>query len=78
MEYQQEMERQRQMIEARLGQAFPGQGLGQAMAYSLMAGGKRIRPILTLEFCRAAGGGSATGFGCGLWCGNASHLFSDS
>ena len=71
MEYQQEMERQRQMIEARLGQAFPGQGLGQAMAYSLMAGGKRIRPILTLEFCRAAGG-------CGLWCGNASHLFSDS
>ena len=56
MEYQQEMERQRQMIEARLGQAFPGQGLGQAMAYSLMAGGKRIRPILTLEFCRAAGG----------------------
>ena len=44
MEYQQEMERQRQMIEARLGQAFPGQGLGQAMAYSLMAGGKRIRP----------------------------------
>lgn len=28
----------------------------QAAEYSLMAGGKRIRPILTLEFCRVNGG----------------------
>ena len=56
MAFQQEMERLRQLVEARLGQAFPGQGLGQVMAYSLMAGGKRIRPILVLAFCRAAGG----------------------
>lgn len=28
----------------------------QAMLYSLSAGGKRIRPMLTLEFCRASGG----------------------
>jgi len=27
-----------------------------AMWYSLMAGGKRIRPLLTLEFCRVCGG----------------------
>ncbi len=27
-----------------------------AMNYSLSAGGKRIRPILTLEFCRLCGG----------------------
>ena len=27
-----------------------------AMWYSLMAGGKRIRPVLVLEFCRACGG----------------------
>lgn len=27
-----------------------------AMEYSLMAGGKRIRPVLTLEFCRMCGG----------------------
>ena len=27
-----------------------------AMRYSLLAGGKRIRPILTLEFCKACGG----------------------
>lgn len=29
-----------------------------AMNYSLLAGGKRIRPVLTLEFCRAT---------CGTW-----------
>ena len=56
MGFQQEMEQQRQMIEARLSEAFPGKGLGQAMSYSLMAGGKRIRPILVLGFCKAAGG----------------------
>ncbi len=28
----------------------------EAMAYSLENGGKRIRPMLTLEFCRACGG----------------------
>ena len=27
-----------------------------AMAYSLKNGGKRIRPLLTLEFCRVCGG----------------------
>ena len=26
------------------------------MRYSLLAGGKRIRPVLTLEFCRLCGG----------------------
>lgn len=31
-------------------------GVRQAMAYSLAAGGKRIRPMLTLEFCRMLGG----------------------
>jgi geranylgeranyl diphosphate synthase type II len=31
-------------------------GLRQAMRYSLLAGGKRIRPILCLELCRVCGG----------------------
>ena len=35
---------------------FPLKGLGDAMRYSLLAGGKRIRPMLVLEFCRIAGG----------------------
>ena len=35
---------------------FPLKGLAEAMRYSLLAGGKRIRPILVLEFCRITGG----------------------
>ena len=31
-------------------------GLAESMRYSLLAGGKRIRPILALEFCRISGG----------------------
>ena len=34
----------------------PQKQLFDAMCYSLLAGGKRIRPILTLEFCRVCGG----------------------
>lgn len=42
--------------------------VSEAMAYSVTAGGKRIRPVLTLEFCRAYGGGvsDALGFACAL------------
>lgn len=35
--------------------AEPQKALFEAMEYSLLGGGKRIRPILTLEFCRACG-----------------------
>ena len=35
---------------------FPLHGLAEAMRYSLLAGGKRLRPILVLEFCRLSGG----------------------
>ena len=40
----------------------------EAMRYSLLAGGKRLRPVLTMEFCRAAGGRwqDAVPFGCAL------------
>lgn len=30
--------------------------ISEAMGYSLMAGGKRLRPVLMLEFCRMCGG----------------------
>ena len=36
-------------------QAAPAR-LREAMLYSLMAGGKRLRPLLALEFCRLCGG----------------------
>jgi len=48
-----------QMIENWLRSCLPetpADRLRQAMSYSLMAGGKRLRPMLTLEFCRICGG----------------------
>ncbi len=35
---------------------IPQKELTQAMRYSLLAGGKRIRPVLVLGFCEASGG----------------------
>ena len=55
-------EEYRQQIEQALEQCFqtaedfPLKGLADAMRYSLLAGGKRIRPTLLLEFCRISGG----------------------
>lgn len=42
--------------------------LPQAQSYSLMAGGKRIRPVLTLAFCRLFGGDveAALPYACAL------------
>ena len=37
-------------------ESLPQKGLADSMRYSLLAGGKRIRPILVLEFCRISGG----------------------
>lgn len=39
-----------------------------SMRYSLMSGGKRIRPVLTLEFCRMSGGApyDALPIACGV------------
>lgn len=52
-------------VEAALGTLYPSGGrcdrmLDDACRYSLMAGGKRVRPTLTLEFCRLFGGGEET------------------
>ena len=68
MDFAKEMEQARQLAEHRLEAFFPGGGLEEAMRYSLLAGGKRIRPILTMKFCEAAGGTLEEGldFGCGV------------
>ena len=55
------MDQYRLAVEAYLDQCFcddraPQKTLFEAMRYSLLAGGKRIRPILVLEFCRICGG----------------------
>ena len=51
----------KQRIDAALEEYFhaddlPFSGLAESMRYSLTAGGKRIRPMLVLEFCRISGG----------------------
>lgn len=43
-------------LQTRFCEELPQKRLFDAMRYSLLAGGKRIRPVLTLEFCRICGG----------------------
>lgn len=74
MEFSQSMKQYMDLLNAQLElrvalapQLLQGSIL-EAMRYSLLAGGKRIRPILTLEFCRAAGGdvANALPFACAI------------
>ncbi len=48
--------------------SVPQRTLYEAMSYSLVAGGKRVRPILTMLFAEAAGGDAdqALELGCGV------------
>lgn len=61
LDFSQQMQQDLAQIEAYLAQCFvypeePQQTLFDAMRYSLLAGGKRLRPVMVLEFCRACGG----------------------
>ena len=60
MTCQQRLENHRAAVEAWLNDCFndrePRGDLYDAMRYSLLAGGKRIRPVLVLECCRICGG----------------------
>ena len=59
---QERLDQYRSFMEAYLSQHCflnpdePQQKLFEAMRYSLLAGGKRLRPVLVLEFCRMCGG----------------------
>src|ERR1700746_2178858 len=46
----------------------PASRLFEAMRYSLLAGGKRLRPVLVLAACEAVGGSidAAMGFACAI------------
>lgn len=67
-----QMARDRAMTEEYLSRAFTSEvrhaDLQEAMEYSLLAGGKRIRPVLTLETCRLCGGDveAALPFACAV------------
>lgn len=67
-DFEKELSAAKALVEKRLAEFFPGDGLQAAMRYSLLAGGKRIRPILAIKFCEAAGGAmeEALDFGCGV------------
>ena len=60
------------LVEERLAACFrdrePMADLYDAMEYSLLGGGKRIRPVLTLETCRMCGGSpeQALPFACAV------------
>ena len=72
MDIKARMEADRALVEDALRKVFadaPHLGkLFEAMDYSLLAGGKRLRPILALETCRLAGGemSSALALGCAV------------
>ena len=60
---------QKTIINVVLDRLLPGPGdcpelLHQAMRYSIMAGGKRLRPILCLAACQAVGGDRSDAIDC--------------
>lgn len=79
--FQQRLEEDRKLVEEALHQVCQGwrryADLTEAMEYSLLAGGKRIRPVLVLETCRLCGGDPALGAAPGLRCGDDPYLLPD-
>ena len=59
-DFKTELEAKRLLVEDYLSRQFSQEAsygvLLEAMRYSLLAGGKRLRPVLTLAFCEACGG----------------------
>ena len=80
MENKARMAADRQLVEERMNALLPQKDrLTESMRYSLLAGGKRLRPILTLEFCLACGGdiGDALDTACGIEMLHTSSLIHD-
>ncbi|MBR4691999.1 MAG: polyprenyl synthetase family protein, partial [Oscillospiraceae bacterium] len=70
----------KQLVEERLDILLPRKDrLTESMRYSLLAGGKRLRLILVLEFCRACGGSTedALDAACGIEMLHTSSLIHD-
>lgn len=70
--FQERMAEDVALVEAYLRKVFAGLpprgNIYPAMEYSLLSGGKRLRPVLTLECCRLCGGdvGAALPLGCAV------------
>lgn len=52
-------------LEGYFAEDCPQKGLLEAMRYSLLSGGKRIRPVLVLQFCEACGGSAENAMSAG-------------
>ena len=74
MDFEREYQGALTLVEKELQGAFtdtmdgPHRELLDAMRYSLLAGGKRVRPVLTLKFCEAMCGEMtpALDYACGI------------
>ncbi|MBQ2330328.1 MAG: polyprenyl synthetase family protein, partial [Oscillospiraceae bacterium] len=68
MRFRDEYDGARALAQEALEREFTRPGLEEAMRYSLLAGGKRVRPVLTIKFCEAAGGRAeeALRLGCAI------------
>ena len=83
MEYAKAYEAYRTAVEEALQSLFlrnhPYRRLQEAMRYSLLAGGKRVRPVMVLAFCEALGGDPrlALPLGCALECVHTYSLIHD-
>ena len=83
MEYAKTYEAYRAAVEEALQSLFlrnrPYRRLQEAMRYSLLAGGKRVRPVMVLAFCEALGGDPrlALPLGCALECVHTYSLIHD-
>ncbi len=72
MDYRAEYQAALALVERELSGSFladgPHKALLEAMRYSLLAGGKRVRPVLTLKFCAALCGEMepALDYACGV------------
>ena len=83
MDYEKAYEAYRVSVEEYLQGLFvrkkPYKRLQEAMRYSLLAGGKRVRPVLAMAFCEALGGDPqlALPLGCALECVHTYSLIHD-
>ncbi len=81
--FQAQYDRYRAAVEEALQSLFlrnkPYGRLQEAMRYSLLAGGKRVRPVMTLAFCEALGGEAqrALALGAALECVHTYSLIHD-
>ena len=68
IEYEKSRESAEKALEGFFKEKAPQGRLLESMRYSLLAGGKRVRPILVMKFCEACGGNEedALAFACAI------------